>query len=170
MNEYIKHLNIPDSAFDALKKEFYDNEHKAKVFVSAPRPDGTTRSVPHMAGIRLEDAEDCVLAHKIANNLSQIINDRVKPRYYRQSAGSDLEPHVDLNATVALNVVLGGTGPVTFDKKYEYHYKAALLNVTKLHSVHTEDTRILFRLTMNGPVYEDVCSLIEGKEADIFNV
>lgn len=170
MKKYITFLEVPDKTYNALQEEFFEHEHKAKAFVSAPREDGTTRTIHHMCGIRLEDAEDCHLAHKIANNLSRIINAEVKPRYYRQSAESDLQPHVDLNATVALNVVLGGSGPVTFDYEHEFYYKAALLNVTELHSVRTEDTRILFRLTMNNIDYYDVCNMIENREHEIFDI
>lgn len=170
MLKYIKHLEIPDNVFNTLKQEFKDHEHKAKPFVSAPRADGTTTTLNHMCGIRLEDAEDCHYAHQIADNLSYIILSEVKPRYYRQEAQSDLKPHKDLNATVALNVVLDGSGPVIFDEQHEIYYKAAFLNVTQTHQVRTEDTRVLFRLTMNDISYEDVLYMIEGREHEIWDI
>ena len=170
MLKYIKHLDIPDNVYQTLRKEFKDNEHKAKPFVSAPRSDGTTRTLNHMCGIRLDDATDCHYAHQIAENLSYILLSNVKPRYYRQDAGSDLEPHRDLNATVALNVVLDGSGPVIFDEQHEIYYKAAFLNVTQTHQVRTEDTRVLFRLTMNDIDYEDVLYMIEGREHEIWDI
>ena len=67
-------------------------------------------------------------------------------------------------------MVLGGSGPVTFDYEHEFYYKAALLNVTELHSVRTEDTRILFRLTMNNIDYYDVYNMIENREHEIFDI
>ena len=88
MNKYLTHLEIPDEVRKALLKEFYDNIHKAKIYTAS---NGTiTRSLPDMEVIRLQDAEDCVIGHKIAKNLSLMVDEVIKPRYYRQAAGSDL--------------------------------------------------------------------------------
>ena len=168
MNKYLTHIPISDETLELLKKEFYDNLHKAKKYTAS---NGViTRTLEEMDVIRLEDMIDCNVAHTIADNLSRMIVANVKPRYYRQQAGSDLEAHRDVGATVALNVVLEGSGPIVFDNEIEIYYKCALLDVTQMHSVKTEDTRVLFRLTMDDIDYEDVLFMIEGREHDIFNI
>lgn len=168
MNKYLTHLEIPDEVRKALLKEFYDNIHKAKIYTAS---NGIiTRSLPDMEVIRLQDAEDCVIGHKIAKNLSLMVDEVIKPRYYRQAAGSDLEKHKDLNSTIALNVVLEGTGPVCFDDDNYIHYDCALLNVQEYHQVKTEDTRVLFRLTAKYISYEEVLECINGKEKQIFDI
>lgn len=166
--KYLKHLSIPETVVEKLRKEFYNNIHKAKIYTAS---NGViTRSLDEMEVIRNEDANGCTLGHRIANNLQRIIIHDVKPRYYRQAAGSDLNKHKDVGATVALNVVLEGSGPICFDDDIYINYKCALLDVTQYHSVKTEDTRVLFRLTMNDISYEEVLDCIEGKENDIFDI
>ena len=166
--KYLTHLPIPEIVVEKLRKEFYDNIHKAKIYTAS---NGViTRSLDEMEVIRNEDAKDCVLGHRIAKNLSQMIIHDVKPRYYRQAAGSDLNKHKDVGATVALNVVLEGSGPICFDDDVYINYKCALLDVTQYHSVKTEDVRVLFRLTMNNISYEEVLDCIEGKENDVFDL
>jgi hypothetical protein len=168
MNKYLTHLPVSEYVVEKLIKEFYDNVHKAKIYTAS---NGViTRSLDEMEVIRLADAEDCVLAHKIAKNLSYMIAAEVKPRYYRQAAGSDLNKHKDVGATIALNIVLEGSGPICFDDDIYINYKCALLDVTQYHSVKTEDTRVLFRLTANDISYEEVLDCIEGKEHDIFDI
>lgn len=168
MKQYLTHLDIPFCVFNALRKEFFDNVHKAKKYTAS---NGIiTRALEEMEVIRLDDMKDCDIGNRIADNLHKIIVARVKPRYYRQQAQTDLEAHRDLGSTVSLNVILEGTGPITFDNKYEIHYKCALLNVSQLHSVKTEDTRILFKLSMDDITYEEVLDCIEGNENDIFDL
>lgn len=168
MNKYLTHIPISQETIEILKKEFYDNLHKAKKYTAS---NGIiTRTLEEMDVIRLGDMEDCKIANKIANNLALMIIHEVRPRYYKQQAGSDLETHKDVGATVALNVVLEGSGPIVFDDKFEIYYKCAILDVTQLHSVRTEDTRVLFRLTMDGISYEEVIDCIRGKENDIFSL
>lgn len=168
MKKYLTHLDIPFCVVSKLKKEFFDNVHKAKKYTAS---NGViTRTLEEMEVIRLDDMKDCDIGNRIAKNLHEIIVAEVKPRYYRQKAQSDLEAHKDVGATIALNVVLEGSGPIVFDDKYEINYKCALLDVTQLHSVNTPDTRILFRLTSNDISYEEVLDCIEGKENDIFDI
>lgn len=162
MNKYLTHIPITEEVTDLLRYEFYNNIDKAVKYTAKDK------TLDAMEVIRNEDAEDCVFGHKIADNLKYMIAHEVKPRYYRQQAGSDLNAHRDYNATVALNVVLEGSGPIVFDNEHEIHYTCALIDVTQIHSVRTEDTRVLFRLTMNGISYEEVLDAIQGAEDDIF--
>lgn len=165
---YLTHLHIPEIVIEKLRKEFYANLHKAKIYTAS---NGViTRSLNEMEVIRNEDADGCLIGHRIAKNLSYIIVHEVRPRYYRQAANSDLEKHKDVGATVALNVVLEGSGPICFDDDVYINYKCALLDVTQYHSVKTEDTRVLFRLTMNDISYEEVLEYIQGKENDLFDL
>lgn len=166
--KYLTHLPIPEIVVEKLRKEFYDNIHKAKIYTAS---NGViARSLDEMEVIRMKDAEDCVLGHRIAKNLEHMIISKVRPRYYRQAAGSDLEKHKDVGATVALNVVLEGSGPICFDDDVYINYKCALLDVTQYHSVKTEDTRVLFRLTMNEISYEEVLDCIKGNEDAVFDI
>lgn len=168
MNKYLTHIPISEKVLETLRKEFYANLHKAKKYTAS---NGViTRTLEEMDVIRLEDMNECHVAHRIANNLAHMIIHEVKPRYYKQQAGSDLNTHRDVGATVALNVVLEGSGPIRFDDEIDIYYKCAILDVTQLHSVRTEDTRVLFRLTMDGISYEEVIDCIRGKENDIFNL
>tara|TARA_R110000744_G_scaffold145473_1_gene258151 strand:+ start:3026 stop:3532 length:507 start_codon:yes stop_codon:yes gene_type:complete len=162
MNKYLTHLPISEIIREDLITEFYKNQHRAKVFTASNKIE--TRSVPNYKVIRNEDMEDCHLANNIASNISLLIRTEVKPRYYIQEAESDLNPHRDVGATVAINIILKGTGPVCFDNTYEMSYNCAILDVTQLHSVRTEDTRILFRMTMNDISYEEVLSRINEHE------
>lgn len=168
MNEYLTHIPISEKIIEMLRKEFYDNVHKAKTYVGS---NGIkSRTLEEMEVIRWEDMNDCHIGNRIAENMRYLTVSNAKPRYYRQEARSDLDAHKDLGSTASLNIVLEGSGPITFDNKYEFHYKCALLNVAKLHSVRTEDTRVIFKLSIDDMTYEEVLDCIEGKENDIFDI
>lgn len=168
MKNYITHLTIPSEVKEALLNEFFDSVHKAKIYTAS---NGViTRSLDEMEVIRNEDVVDCPLANQIAKNLERIIVHEVRPRYYRQAGGSDLESHRDVGATVALNTVLSGSGPICFEDKYDVMYECALIDVTQIHSVKTPDDRILFRLTMNDIDYAEVLEFIDGREQEIFDI
>jgi hypothetical protein len=168
MKKYLTHLPISKQLVEDLKDEFYDNLHRAKKYTAS---NGTiTRTLEEMDVIRLDDMVDCDLAHSIANRLSHMIGTRVKPRYYRQAAHSDLNSHRDVGATVAINIILNGEGPVTFDDKYNIYYKCAMLNVQELHGVKTDDTRIMCRFTIDDMDYDEVLEMIKGKESELFDI
>lgn len=168
MNEYLTHIPIKEEIKNMLYKEFCDNAHRAKTYVGS---NGVkSRTLEEMEVIRWEDMNECHIGNRIAKNIKHLTVSNAKPRYYRQQAGSDLDAHRDLGSTASLNVVLQGSGPITFDNKYEFHYNCALLNVSQLHSVRTEDTRVIFKLSIDDMTYEEVLDCIEGRENDIFDL
>jgi hypothetical protein len=165
MKKYLTHLPIKDTVFDALKKEFYLHENKARKYSAGHV------TLENVDIIRLTDVEECKYANIIADKLSSKINCEVKPRYVRQVANTSLKPHKDLGTNVCINVLLQGTAPIIFDYEHEFNYKCAVLNVSKTHQVDSLDTRLFFRLSMNAEIYyNDFLKRINGIEEDIFDI
>lgn len=164
LNNYITHLPIQDEVRGKLLNEFYEFESKAKKW------EAKGHVLDMLDVIRNEDVEDCQIANDVAWNLASIIGCEVFPRYYRQTKGTVLRPHKDLGTACALNVILKGTSPITWDEKYDVEYSCALLNVQQTHHVKNDDTRIFLKLSIFDSTYHEVVETLRGKENDIFDI
>jgi hypothetical protein len=168
--KYMKTLPIAQDLKDKLRYEFNTNESNAKVFTASNETE--TRSIDNLRVIRHDDMKECNVANAIAQHVSSIIGCEASPRYYVQEEDSYLKPHRDHGTVTAINIMLGGTGPITWDEDIDVYYDCALLNVQQMHSVQTSenDTRIFLKLAIFDKTYEEVLESISGKEHEIFNV
>lgn len=166
--KYMKHLPVKAELKDALRKEFKKNKHKSKAFTASN--DKVTKTLDMLQVVRRDDMDECDIANDIAWNVAKIIGCEVFPRYYKQEAGSTLAPHKDHGTATAINIILNGSGPITWDEKVDVHYEAALLNVQETHSVHSDDTRLFLKLAIFDRSYDEVLKAIKGKESELFDV
>lgn len=109
---------------------------------------------------------------------SKLLKADARARYYWLKPNRQLWWHTDAGTKCAINYVLNGNdarvqfsvagedleGPPPDDFN-EYEYKAAILDVTKYHSVPNDsDTpRILFKISIFDKSYEDVVSLLMSR-------
>lgn len=163
-NDYITHLQIPHDIRARFLEEFFEFESVAKKW------EAKGHVLNMLDVIRNEDVEDCELANDVAWNISSIVGCQVYPRYYRQLPGTELRAHRDLNTECALNVILRGTSPITFDEKYDVLYDCALLNVQQTHSVNNQNERIFLKLSIFDRSYADVVDSIKGREDELFDI
>lgn len=79
------------------------------------------------------------------------------PKFYILEANTQLLPHIDQDTTCSINFLLSdGAAPVRFGDN-EYHYRTALLNTTRKHSVDKYPTdRILFKLSVKDESFSSV--------------
>ena len=165
--KYMKNLPVKQALKDILLKEFHDNEEKAKLFTASNAT--TTKTLEMLKVIRKDDMEDADIANDIAWNLSTMIGCEVFPRYYKQEAGSSLAAHRDHNTKAAINIMLTGSGPITWDESVDEYYDAAVLNVTQMHSVTSDDDRIFLKLSIFDKSYEEVLEAIKYKDYELFD-
>lgn len=109
---------------------------------------------------------------------SELLEADARARYYWLKPNRQLWWHTDAGTKCAINYVLNGndarvqfsnTGedlegppPTEFN---EYEYNAAILDVTKYHSVPNDSIipRILFKISIFDKSYEDVVSLLMSR-------
>jgi len=92
-----------------------------------------------------------------ANILCEFFNIDAMPKFYILQANTQLPPHTDQDTTCSINFLLSdGAAPVRFTDN-EYHYRTALLNTTRKHSVdkYPKD-RILFKLSVKEEGFDAV--------------
>jgi len=171
---YMKNLPVNQDLKSKLRKEFYENKSLAKVFTASNEHE--TKSIDHLRVIRQDDMSNCNVANSIANRVSSIIGCKAVPRYYIQDGDSYLSPHRDHGTITALNIILDGDGPITWNSPISWnedidvYYEGALLNVQEEHSVQTYNERVLFKLAIFDKSYDEVLELINGKEGDLFGI
>ena len=166
--KYMKHLPVKEELKTALTKEFYENEHKSKAFTASNEKE--TKTLDILQVVRRDDMDECHLAHDIAWNVAGIIGCEVFPRYYKQEAGTTLAPHKDHGTATAINIILNGSGPITWDEEIDVYYEAAVLNVKEMHSVRSDDTRLFLKLAIFDKDYAEVLEAIKGRESEMFDV
>ena len=166
--KYMKHLPVKAELKDALKKEFYENEHKSKPFTASNETE--TKTLEMLQVVRRDDMDDCDIAQDIAWNIAGILGCEVFPRYYRQEAGTNLAAHRDHGTATAINIILNGSGPITWDEEIDVYYEAAVLNVQEMHSVQSDDTRLFLKLAIFDRSYDEVLQAIEGRESELFDI
>lgn len=166
--KYMKNLPVTESLKDKLRNEFYANELNAKTYTASNETE--TRSLDMLKVIRQEDMVNCNVANSIAQHISSIIGCEVSPRYYKQQEDSYLSPHKDINTKAAINIILNGDGPITWNEDVDVYYECSILNVREMHSVQTNDARIFLKLSIFDKSYKEVLELIKGKEDTLFNL
>jgi len=166
--KYMKNLPVTQELRDLLIKEFHTNESNAKIFTASSEI--KTRSLDMLRVIRQDDMTNCTVANAIAEHVSSIIGCKALPRYYKQEEDSYLSPHKDHGTFTAINIILNGDGPITWNEDVDVYYDCALLNVQEMHSVQTNDSRIFLKLAIFDKSYNEVLETIQGKESEIFNV
>lgn len=166
--KYMKNLPVTQELKDVLIQEFRDNEDKCKVFTASNETE--TRAVEMLEVIRRDDMDDCDIANEIAWNIAAMVGCEVFPRYYKQAAGSTMTTHRDVGTSVAINIVLNGSGPITWDEEIDVFYEAAVLNVKEFHSIKSDDERILLKFAIFDKNYEEVIEAIKGNENKVFEI
>lgn len=106
---------------------------------------------------------------------SELLHADARARYYWLKPNRQLWWHTDAGTKCAINYILNGnTARVQFsetgedlegpppEKFYEFSYDAAILDVTKYHSVPNDsDTpRILFKISIFDKSYEEIVNLL----------
>lgn len=166
--KYMKNLEAKPQLKDALIKEFYDNEHLSKTFTASNETE--TKTLEMLQVVRKDDMDDCDLANELAWNVAAIVGCEVFPRYYKQEAGSHLAAHRDHGTATAINIILNGSGPITWDEDIDVYYECALLNVQQWHSVYSIDERIFLKLAIFDKSYDEVLAAIKDKESELFDI
>lgn len=166
--KYMKNLPVKKQLKSALLKEFYEHQGQCKTFSASNET--TTKSLDMLQVIRHEDIDSCDLANELAWQVASIVKCEVFPRYYKQEAGSSLAAHRDHNTKAAINIMLTGSGPITWDEAIDEYYDAAVLNVTQMHSVTSNDDRIFLKLSIFDKTYEEVLEAIKHNDHELFNV
>ncbi len=79
------------------------------------------------------------------------------PKFYWQEPNSYLPPHVDNGTLCSLNFVLSDDPVPVNVEGVDYHYTAAFLNTTLMHSVRTGDKpRLLLKFSIFNQRIEDI--------------
>lgn len=166
--KYMKNIPVTQELKDALTTEFHENKHKSKAFTASNETE--TKTLEMLQVVRRDDMEDCDVANELAWKVASIVGCEVFPRYYRQEAGSHLAAHRDHGTATAINIILNGSGPITWDEDIDVYYECALLNVQQMHSVFSNDDRIFLKLAIFDKSYDEVLKAIEGKESEMFGI
>ena len=92
-----------------------------------------------------------------ANTMCKHFDIDAIPKFYVLKANTILFPHTDQDTTCSINFLLcDGAAPVRFGDN-EYHYKTALLNTTRKHSVDkSKKDRIIFKLSIKDEGFDIV--------------
>ena len=166
--KYMKNLPVTQELKDVLITEYHEHKDKSKAFTASNETE--TKTLEMLQVIRFDDVEDCEVANEVAWQVASIVGCEVFPRYYHQEAGSNLAPHRDHGTATAINIILNGSGPITWDEDIDVYYECALLNVQQMHSVQSEDDRIFLKLAIFDKSYDEVLKAIEGKEEKLFEI
>ena len=166
--KYMKNLPVTQELKDALITEYHEHKDKSKAFTASNETE--TKTLEMLQVIRFDDVEDCEVANEVAWQVASIVGCEVFPRYYHQEAGSHLAAHRDHGTATAINIILNGSGPITWDEDIDVYYECALLNVQQMHSVFSNDDRIFLKLAIFDKSYDEVLKAIEGKESEMFGI
>lgn len=166
--KYMKNLPVTQELKDALITEYQQHKYKSKAFTASNETE--TKTLEMLQVIRYDDVVECDVANELAWQVASVVGCEVFPRYYHQEGGSNLAPHRDHGTATAINIILNGSGPITWDEDIDVYYESALLNVQEIHSVQSEDDRIFLKLAIFDKSYAEVLEAIEGKESELFDI
>jgi len=83
----------------------------------------------------------------------------IEANFFTQKVGTNVKMHVDVGTACAINFILKGKEtPIVFEEDGTFHYKDALINVSKKHMVpkQTSTDRMLFKLRILNMPFEEV--------------
>ena len=118
-------------------------------------PAWETRQCRHRTSLPRQRSTVC-LGRKLSHNAHEV--------------RSHLAAHRDHGTATAINIILKGSGPITWDEDIDLYYECALLNVQQMHSVFSNDDRIFLKLAIFDKSYDEVLKAIEGKESEMFGI
>lgn len=93
----------------------------------------------------------------------ELLPNAAAPKFHWLAANSVLETHVDEMTKCSLNFLLSpDLAPVTFENKYSFNYKQALLNTKAPHGVKNGPRpRLLFRISYHDETYDELSNRIK---------
>lgn len=153
---YMKNLPVSQELKSKLKEEFSKKELNV-----------TIEKVLHTS----DSMHDCDIANKIAQHISSIVGCEVYPAYIKLGSREYLPPRTE-PGTTAIQIILDGDGPITWDEAVDVYYDNAVLDLGRMHSIQASDTsdRIFFHISIIDKSYKEVLEIINGREEEIFNV
>ena len=154
-NNYYTNLNIDYSSHMLRDESFL-------VHYSPFKSGGTSGSwfdnAPTWLQGRVRDTRMYTEIHRLSNLFKKVIECKIiKPRFYKQEAGTSVPFHSDLNTKCCINIILSSkAAPIVFEDIGEVTYKCALLNITKRHMVPEFNTeRLLLKFSIFDKSYEE---------------
>ena len=155
VNNYYNHLNIDYSSHMLRDESFLVHYSPFK----SGRTSGSwfDNATTWLQG-RVHDTRMYTEIHRLSNFFKKVIEcNIIKPRFYKQEAGSSVPMHSDMNTKCCINIILSkDSAPIVFEDIGEVTYKCALLNITKRHMVpafHLE--RLLLKFSIFDKTYEE---------------
>ena len=96
-------------------------------------------------------------AIKVATYFQDLLDVKIKPRFYYQKPNFTLPFHQDRGTLCSINLVLTeNPAPIAFEDGIEY-YRVALLNTQARHSITTKETeRRLYKLSIKDYTYQEI--------------
>jgi hypothetical protein len=95
----------------------------------------------------------------------ELLDNAASPKFHWLAPNSVLETHVDEMTKCSINFLLSSDlAPVTFENKYSFNYKQALLNTKAPHGVKNgPKARLVFRISYHAETYEELSKRIKYK-------
>lgn len=84
-------------------------------------------------------------------NILGVTDDEIRVHFVKQKINTGVKSHVDGTKSSINFIIYGGITPILFEDEREYFYEAALLNVSKVHSVpiQKETDRLLLKMNLD---------------------
>lgn len=89
-------------------------------------------------------------------NILGVTDEEIRVRFVKQKINTEAKSHVDSTPSSINFIICGSITPILFEDEREYFYEAALLNVSKAHSVpmQRKTDRLLLKMNLLAMPFE----------------